>query len=54
MFRNRRKRQTETTRSDHRPMLPELRSPTDPLNELIRSARRQDQLINPKEYVNWR
>ena len=54
MFRRRKQGRPQQTRSDHRPMLPELREPRDPLDAAIRSGRRTDKLIDPKEYVNWR
>lgn len=49
-----RKKGRECTQADHRPMLPELRKPADPLDAAIREGRRIDCLLEPKEYLNWR
>ena len=48
------KKERDTTAADHRPMIPALRHPANPLDQAIRDIRLHDPLIEPKEFLNWR
>ena len=54
MKRKSRRKPRISTAPDHRPMPPELRGPSDPLDAALKEARRSDPLIEPREYTNWR
>ena len=54
MTRSRERRKREHTKPDHRPMIPELRSPEDPLDLAVREARRRYDDVNPNSKQNWR
>lgn len=42
------------TNPDHRPMIPELRSPGDLLDTAVREARRRYDDVNPDQKLKWR
>jgi len=54
MFRKPGRKAVHYTTPDHRPMIPAFREPIDPMDLTIRKNRRYDQLIEPKEFLNWR
>lgn len=54
MTRQKKRKLPGRTAADHRPMLPELRGPADPLDAAIKGGRRTDPLLGSKEYPNWR
>ncbi len=47
-------RKPQHTTTDHRPMIPELRTPGDGLDVKVRRVRRQYQEVNPNEQFKWR
>lgn len=54
MFRKPKRKENHHTKPDHRPMLPEFRTPSDPAEETIRDIRRRWQENKPDTYMNWR
>ena len=42
------------TKPDHRPMIPELRSPEDPLDLEVRKLRLRQDELNPDQSKIWR
>ena len=54
MFRMPKRKETRYTAPDHRPMLPELRSPEDSVAEAVREIRRRHEEHLPGEYLKWR
>ena len=54
MSRKSKTRKQPYTNPDHRPMIPALRRPDDPLDIAVREARRRYDEINPNERINWR
>lgn len=54
MSRKPKRKETQRTNPDHRPMIPELRSPEDTVDTAVRSVRRRYDELNPNEYMHWR
>ncbi|MBQ2930290.1 MAG: hypothetical protein IJD99_08770 [Clostridia bacterium] len=54
MFRRNEKKHTACTKPDHRPMLPEFRTVSDPVEETIRDIRRRWQEMKTEFNQNWR
>ena len=48
------RKEAKYTTPDHRPMIPALRQPIDTMDLAIREKCREDQLISPKDFLNWR
>ena len=42
------------TNPDHRPMIPELRGPGDPMDTAVRELRRRYEDMNPNQKMKWR
>ena len=53
MFRKPKRKENHHTQPDHRPMLPEFRTPSDPVEEAIRDVRRRKE-NESNTYQNWR
>lgn len=54
MFRKPAQKETHYTEPDHRPMIPELRGPKDPIDWAVRSLRTRYEEFNPIEHKKWR
>lgn len=54
MFRMPKRKETQYTAPDHRPMIPEFYNPADPAAEAVREARRRREEYLPSMYLKWR
>ena len=54
MIRKNQRKDKRSSNSDHRPMIPEFRSPGDLLDAVIREPRRRYDDINPDQNIKWR
>lgn len=54
MFRMLKRKEIHYTAPDHRPMLPEFRTPGDPVAEAVREVRHRREENLPSKYLKWR